>query len=281
VVPGDWEWDPSLYAGSARYYAIGRLPYPPAIAVVLRKELRLDGCGRLLDLGCGPGSLTLLLAGLFSETVGLDADAAMIEDARRRTHLLGVRNVHWIHMRAESLPAVFGKFRVVTLAQSFHWMDRPRVASALARLLDRDGALVHVAATTDRGASCDGELLPGPSPPWDRIDEVIAAYLGAVRRAGRGMRPAHIGLGDDEGVRAAGFSGPRRFELGGGEVFERTEDEVVASVHSLSSAAPHLFGDRLDAFDRDVRAALSQVSPSGRFWERSGEAVLSIWRQSS
>jgi SAM-dependent methyltransferase len=279
VVPGNWEWDPLLYAGSARYYASGRLPYPAAVTAALRQELGLDGRGRCLDLGCGPGSLTLLLAGLFNDTVGLDADAAMIEEARRRARGLGVRNVQWIHMRAEGLPAGLGRFRVVTLAQSFHWMDRPRVATALAGLLDRDGALVHVAATTDRGVSCRGEP-PGPSPPWDRIDELIAAYLGAVRRAGRGVRPAYIGSGDDEVFRASGFSGPRRCDIDG-RVFQRTEDEVVASVYSLSSAAPHLFGDRLDAFDRDLRKALRQISPSGQFWERSGEVALSIWHPPS
>jgi len=36
-------WDAKLYEGSAAYYARGRLPYPPEMAVVLRDLLSLDG----------------------------------------------------------------------------------------------------------------------------------------------------------------------------------------------------------------------------------------------
>ena len=43
------------------------------------------------------------------------------------------RNVSWRHLRAEQLPADLRPVRLVTLAQSFHWMDRPRVAAILRR----------------------------------------------------------------------------------------------------------------------------------------------------
>jgi 2-polyprenyl-3-methyl-5-hydroxy-6-metoxy-1,4-benzoquinol methylase len=38
----------------------------------------------LLDVGCGRGSLTLLLAPLFEAAVGIDADRDMIVEASRR-----------------------------------------------------------------------------------------------------------------------------------------------------------------------------------------------------
>src|SRR5690242_1766877 len=62
--PADWAWDETLYAGAARYYPAGRMPYPGALALAIQAELGLDGTGKLLDVGCGPGSLTLLLAPL-------------------------------------------------------------------------------------------------------------------------------------------------------------------------------------------------------------------------
>lgn len=68
-----WEWDDSLYAGSAPHYGIGRMPYPSGLADAVRDELGLDGTGRLLDVGCGPGSLTLLFSPLFESAVGVDA----------------------------------------------------------------------------------------------------------------------------------------------------------------------------------------------------------------
>jgi 2-polyprenyl-3-methyl-5-hydroxy-6-metoxy-1,4-benzoquinol methylase len=55
------------------------------------RALALDGRGRLLDVGCGPGIVALELTSLFEEVVGLDADPDMIAeakvDARRRASL--------------------------------------------------------------------------------------------------------------------------------------------------------------------------------------------------
>ena len=60
-----WEWDPSLYAGSASYYVRGRVAYPPDLIDALVEAMQLDGTGALLDVGCGPGSLVLPLAPWF------------------------------------------------------------------------------------------------------------------------------------------------------------------------------------------------------------------------
>src|ERR1700731_3558080 len=114
----EWEWDETLFAGSAQYYKQGRLPHAPGLTDAFENTLGLDGGGRLLDVGCGPGTVTLRLAPLFEEVVGLDADAGMIEEARRLTSARAVTNPRWIHSRAEQLPAGLGTFRVVTFAAS-------------------------------------------------------------------------------------------------------------------------------------------------------------------
>jgi SAM-dependent methyltransferase len=270
------DWDETLYAGSAAYYARGRLPYPPELAEALRDELALDGSGRLLDVGCGPGSLTLLLAPLFEEAVGVDADAEMVAEARRQAEWEGVANARFVELRAEELPARLGMFRVATFAQSFHWMDRAQVTSAVRGMLKPDGSWVHVNATTHQGVG-DREGLPAPQPPREEIADLVRAYLGPVRRAGRGKLPAGTAAGEEEVMFAAGFKGPSRLEVGGGRVFERSEDDVVASVFSLSSAAPHLFGERLAEFETELRDLLRQTSPDGRFAERAREIELVIW----
>lgn len=271
-----WEWDETLYRGSARYYVRGRLPYPGEMASVLRDELGLEGTGRLLDVGCGPGSATLLLAPLFEEVVAIDADAAMLAEAAREAARQGRTNVRWVRLRAEELPAGLGTFRVATFAQSFHWMDRPRVAAAVFSMLEAGGTLVHVHATTHRGDP-DAADLPNPSPPRDEIEKLVHAYLGPVRRAGRGTLPGGTPWDEEEVVAAAGFQGGRRVPVAAGRLFERSEDDVVASVFSLSSAAPHLFGDRLPEFEADLRALLRGVSPGGRFSERARQLDLALW----
>jgi precorrin-6B methylase 2 len=276
-MPANWVWDETLYAGSAAFYAAGRRSYPAEVADALRARLGLDATGRLLDVGCGPGSLTLQLAPMFEAAVGIDADPGMITCAGQEAKRAGAGNVSWHQMRAEELPGTLGRFLVVTFAQSFHWTDQLLVARLVRQMLEPGGACVMVYATTHMGA--DGhERLPHPRPPRDDIDALVAKYLGAVRRAGQGALPAGPPAGGDEILREAGFQGPARTEVGGGTVWERTQAEVIASVFSLSSAAPHLFGDRLEQFERELRGMLHAVSPSGRFSERAREVALDIWR---
>jgi hypothetical protein len=42
-----WEWDETLFSGSAPCYRRGRLPYAPGLAEALTEALALDGRGRL------------------------------------------------------------------------------------------------------------------------------------------------------------------------------------------------------------------------------------------
>src|SRR4051794_20498628 len=159
-----WQWDPSLYAGSASYYVRGRVPYPAALVDLLVSELGLDGRGRLLDVGCGPGSLTLPLAAHFEQVVGVDADEQMLAEGERQAASAGIGNVEWVHARAEDLAPPLGPFSAVTMAQSFHWMDRERVAGLLRQLLSGGDALAFVHATTHQGVEGTARL-PHPRPP--------------------------------------------------------------------------------------------------------------------
>lgn len=73
----------------------------------------LDGRGRLLDVGCGPGVVTLAMARFFTEVVGADPDEDMLAEAERQARRRGVTNARRVAARAEELPAGLGEFRVV------------------------------------------------------------------------------------------------------------------------------------------------------------------------
>lgn len=272
---GVWSWDETLYAGSAAYYSTGRVAYPDEVAETLVAALGLDGSGRLLDVGCGPGSLTLLLAPHFAEVVGLDADADMLAEGARQARRRGLDNLTWRQLRAEELPADLPPMDVVSFAQSFHWMDRDRVARAVRELLEPNGALVHVDATTHRGADNNADL-PHPQPPHEAITALVKGYLGERRRAGQGVAPDPVS-GEDAFYERAGFTAAGQIEVPG-RLVTRTVDEVIASVFSLSSAAPHLFGARLDEFERDVRSLLTRTSEDGIFSEQMPPIALHVWR---
>jgi hypothetical protein len=49
-------------------------------------------------------------------------------------------------------------------------------------------------------------------------------------------------------------------------------------VFSLSSAAPHLFGDRVHEFETALRGLLAEASPDGRFSEQMRETAVDVWR---
>jgi hypothetical protein len=162
-----------------------------------------------------------------------------------------------VQLRAEDLGHGLGTFRVVTLAQSFHWMDQPKVAQILFEILEPRGALVHVGATTHKG---EGDV------PRAQIDMLVRRYVGDWP----------LGRDDERAnLRAAGFEGPVEIDVPRDDVFVRSEDDVVASVYSLSYASPERFGERREAFERDLRALLG-----GRtFTERPRGITLLVYRR--
>lgn len=262
-MPEGWEWDVTLFRGSAAYYEQGRLPYAPGYAAALAGELGQHGQGRLLDVGCGPGTVTLALAPYFAEVTGVDPDPDMLGQARRRAGRLGVRNASWAQARAEDLPAGLGVFRAVLFAQSFHWTDRDRVAAAVFGMLEPGGYFVHVADLKQPPAH--PAPLPHPAPPFEKIAALVRAYLGEVPRAGQGLLRHGSPSGERAVVERAGFTGYQRLVVPSGAVAERSADDVVAWVFSRSGSAPHLYGDRLGQFERDLRALLHGAAPDGVF----------------
>ncbi|MBJ7386358.1 MAG: class I SAM-dependent methyltransferase, partial [Mycolicibacterium sp.] len=71
----------SLFEGTAWHYARYRPGYPKALIAEIVDRFHLDGTGRLLDLGCGTGQLTLPLAGHVGAAVGMDPEPEMLAEA--------------------------------------------------------------------------------------------------------------------------------------------------------------------------------------------------------
>ncbi|WP_051760165.1 class I SAM-dependent methyltransferase [Herbidospora cretacea] len=258
-----WSWDETLFEGAAPHYERGRLPYAPGYAETLAAALGLDDRSRLLDVGCGPGIVTLATAPFVGEAVGLDPDPGMLAEARRRAERRGVANVRWVAGRAEDLPGDLGAFQAVVFAQSFHWTDRDRVAAAVLRMLPPGGAFVHI-----------GNVQSPVAAPYAEIGDLVRRYLGPVRRAGQGMLVDGTPGREDLVLARAGFGPAERIVVPAGQTVDRTPDDLVAWTFSRSDSAPHLFGDRLADFEHDLRALLGE----GPFPERLPATEIRIWR---
>jgi SAM-dependent methyltransferase len=265
-------YDPTFYQGSAAYYAQGRPPYSHELVPTLAAELGLDGTGRLLDVGCGPGVLALALAGRFAEVVGLDPDAEMLAEGARRAAAARIANIRWVQALAEDIPTLdLGQFRLVSFGQSFHWTDRERVAEAVYDLLEPGGALAlighaHAGRPQPRG--------PGEPPiPHDAIRALIERYLGPRRRAGQGFAALPTDRFEDALARTR-FGVPRQIFCAGRPDIVQDIDGVLANYFSTSFAAPHLFAERRAQFEADLRAELAARSPSGRFWDWPGDTAI-------
>ena len=76
----------------------------------------------------------------------------------------------------------------------------------------------------------------------------------------------------------AGFDPPQILRVTGPRLLDRETDDIVALVFSGSDCAPHLFGERMPAFEAELRAMLVRVSPSGAFTQRVPDTEVRIWR---
>lgn len=270
-------YDPTLYQGTAAYYVGGRPHYSPNLAKTLAEELRLDGSGLLLDVGCGPGIIAVELHPLFGHVVALDPDAAMLEEGNRYAQSRGIQDIRWIQARAEDISSLgLERVRLVTFGQSFQWTDRERVAEDVYDMLEPGGGMAIINHTTvDRPQP----VGPGyPLIPHTAIHEVIGRYLGPRRRAGQGFAPESA-ISHAEVIGKSQFGPPRRLFCPGRPDIVQDVEAVLANYLSTSFAAPHLFGDKLEDFKKDVREALTSRSATGEFWDWPGDTQILIARK--
>lgn len=114
----------------------------------LVEQARIENDHRVLDLGCGTGTLTLLIkqAPPQSEVIGLDGDAKVLGIAKAKVARSGL-GVTLDHGMAFDLPYDDGSFDCVLSSLLFHHLTREkkiRTLSDVMRVL-RPGGELHVA----------------------------------------------------------------------------------------------------------------------------------------
>jgi len=255
------DYGDNLFQSTAEYYARYRPCYPPALVRFLVQSFSLDGSGRLLDLGSGPGELCIRLADWFDEVVGMDPEPEMLGVAARRAGTLRIPNARWIQGKDSDLSAAHGPLRLAIIATAFHWMDRPRVLETLHGLVSPEGGVAII------------DHANPPLPAWnDAIQGVIHRWLGPERKAGNSTY-THPTVRHEVVAATSPFRQVEQHTLPPYEV-TRTADEIVGFQFSTSYASRRLLGENADRFADDLKRALLEINPSGRFTEQRVATVL-------
>lgn len=98
---------------------------------------------RVLDVACGPGSLTIQAARTASSVVALDFSELMLQELRQRLGQAGLGNVEVQHGDGQSLPCADGDFDVAcSMFGLMFFPDRARGFAELYRVLRPGGRAV-------------------------------------------------------------------------------------------------------------------------------------------
>jgi ubiquinone/menaquinone biosynthesis C-methylase UbiE len=148
--------EPRGYLPALRFPALTRI-YDPVVALTTRerrfKELLVEQVApspgqRILDLGCGTGTLAIQVKQRepAAEVVGLDADSEMLGRAREKAERAGVE-ITLTEGFSNELPFEDASFDRVLSTLFFHHLDpgpKRRTAREIARVLRKGGEL-HIA----------------------------------------------------------------------------------------------------------------------------------------
>jgi ubiquinone/menaquinone biosynthesis C-methylase UbiE len=167
-------------------------------AIHLEQRLALEpwlrvrtGC-RVLDVGCGVGRWSRLLAARGAQVTGIDLSPTMIEEARRRALAAGVAQRCSFHVQDLSALEVAGEFdQVLAVTVLQHILDPMSLYSAVAamsRHLAPGGRMILLEAAPDAAVSrCDTSVFT--ARPRELYLELFRA-CGLRLRALSGVDPA-------------------------------------------------------------------------------------------
>ncbi|HUJ37486.1 MAG TPA: class I SAM-dependent methyltransferase [Hyphomicrobium sp.] len=260
-------FNPRRFTSAIPHYVAGRPAYSMRLVERLARETGLGTASRVLDVGCGPGSLTIPLAHFSGTTIGIDPDGAMIAAGRQMAEVAGVA-VEWLVGSSIDLSDELAPLDLVTIARAFHWMDREATLSRLDQLVRPGGAVALV----------NTELHPLGTHTWHAAFEELRKSHGRFDDFYRWRKSAaweeHLSV-----LMRSVFCDVIRISVY--EAREASLDEIVARALSFSANSPSSLGeDGRAAYEAAVRQTMMALEPSGRFPEIVESAAMIARRAS-
>ncbi len=253
LMPDPLPFAPDRFRTNAAHYRTGRPPYPPALIRRVAERVGLGETHRVLDLGCGPGPLAIGFAYFAGSVLGLDPEPRMLEAASEAARGL-VANVSFRQGSSYDLDPALGRFRLVAMGRSFHWMDRADTLRRLDAMIEAEGAV-----TLFHGGHLD---VPenGWTREWREITDRYAADdpLRERRRSG-------TWLGHEAFLLDSAFRRLERIALVARH--EATTESLLERALSMSSLSRARLGERTEALIRELTASLAHTAPAGTLSE--------------
>jgi SAM-dependent methyltransferase len=247
-------YDPRRFKTTVPYYARYRLNYPDTLIMRVAEIAGLQPGDSVLDLGCGPALIAIAFARIGMRVTAVDPEPGMLDAAANAAREAGVA----LDIKQGSsfdMPRGIGPFKLVTIGRAFHWMDGAETLALLDTLVTPEGSLAFF--DEDHPRTIENAW-------WSLLFDIGKKYGGNqsahILRAQRpDFRTHHSLLLDSAFPRLEGTSTFVRRQL--------SAEEIVGLAFSLSISSRGWLGERADAFEADLRAALTELSPGERFTE--------------
>jgi SAM-dependent methyltransferase len=157
----------SWYGSVAQTYDRVRPKYAPIFLDRVVEVAKMPNNGKILEVGCGPGTATLSLAKMGYSVVALEPSLAACEVARH--NVAAYPNVEIINTSFEEWEPVDREFDAIVAATSWHWVSPANKHQQAASLLKNTGALVLLWNTT---------MMPSREV-FESLTETFRQYLPA------------------------------------------------------------------------------------------------------
>lgn len=250
---------PDRFHNAAPHYLSGRPAYSPALIRRVAQRVGLDGTQRLLDLGCGPGQLSLAFASWVGQALAIDPEPAMLEVASQ----LGAGiapNVEYRQGSSYDLGTGLGTFHLAVIGRAFHWMDRADTLARLNRIVAERGAI----------ALFNTSQLDDPQRPWAAQYRALVEQQASSDPARQQRRSADWESHVDVLARSA-FPAIERLSVI--EYRRVSAGQLKARPLSMSSLARERLGARLDTLLADIDALVAEHASDGWLIERIESTV--------
>ena len=239
-------FEPLRFRSAAEHYLAVRPAYAAGLPGLVARNCGLDGAGRALDLGCGPGQLARAFSPFFAEILAVDPEPEMLAEGEK---LRVDSRITYQQGSSQDLGPAMGSFRLVSIGRAFHWMDRVETLRRLDAMIDLGGAIVlfrvdhldvplngwlgRYQATLDAAVGTGGRAA-WKQPGWVRHEALLLdSSFSALQRIGiiERFQTSAERLID----RALSMSSTSRARLGD-EGVRRLREEVAASLRDVTEA---------------------------------------------